>query len=54
MHGPADDIVPISQSTDYLAVARDCSLEQVPGDHFVHLDPASRPAAQLRAALATL
>jgi acetyl esterase/lipase len=54
VHGPADDIVPISQSTDYLAVARDCSLEQVPGDHFVHLDPTSRACAVMRSALATL
>jgi acetyl esterase/lipase len=54
IHGPADVIVPISQSTDYLAVARDCTLEQVPGDHFVHLDPASEAGRVLRAALATL
>jgi acetyl esterase/lipase len=54
IHGPADDIVPISQSTDYLAVARDCTLEKVPGDHFAHLDPASSACAALRAALATL
>jgi acetyl esterase/lipase len=54
LHGPADDIVPISQSTDYLAVARDCTLVEVPGDHFVHLDPASQAVRELRAALGTL
>jgi acetyl esterase/lipase len=54
VHGPADDIVPISQSTDYLAVARECTLEQVTGDHFVHLDPTSQACAVMRAELATL
>jgi pimeloyl-ACP methyl ester carboxylesterase len=54
VHGPADDVVPLMQSTDYLAVARDCSLEQVPGDHFTHLDPASSACAVMRTALATL
>lgn len=54
VHGPADDVVPISQSSDYLAVARDCTLEQVPGDHFAHLDPASSACAAMRAALASL
>lgn len=54
VHGPADDVVPIAQSQDYLAVATDCVLEQVPGDHFVHLDPASDACAVLRAALTTV
>jgi acetyl esterase/lipase len=54
IHGPADAIVPLSQSTDYLAVARDCTLEQVAGDHFAHLDPTSEAGRALRAALATL
>lgn len=54
IHGPADALVPLSQSTDYLAVARDCTLEKVPGDHFVHLDPTSAAGRALRTALATL
>ena len=54
VHSTEDDVVPMSQSTDYLAVARDCTLEQVSGDHFVHLDPASDAGRALRAALATL
>ena len=54
VHSVDDDIVPISQSTDYLARASDCTLERVPGDHFVHLDPASEACHALRAALATL
>jgi acetyl esterase/lipase len=54
VHGTGDTVVPLSQSEDYLAVARDCTLQQVPGDHFVHLDPASKACDALRAALATL
>jgi len=54
VHGPGDAIVPLSQSTDYLAVARDCTLEQVPGDHFVHLDPTSDACRVMRNALSTL
>jgi acetyl esterase/lipase len=54
LHGPEDDIVPVSQSEEYLAVAMECSLEQVPGDHYAHLDPATPAIAALRTALATL
>jgi acetyl esterase/lipase len=55
VHGTGDDIVPLSQSEDYLAVAGPaCSLVKVPGDHFSHLDPASAACDALRTALATL
>jgi acetyl esterase/lipase len=54
IHGDADALVPLSQSEDYLAVATDCTLQRVPGDHFVHLDPTSAAGAALRQALATL
>jgi acetyl esterase/lipase len=55
VHGTGDDIVPLSQSEDYLAVAGDtCTLVKVPGDHFIHLDPASAACDALRTALATL
>lgn len=58
-HGPEDLIVPISQSRDYLAAAveghaGECTLVEVPGDHFVHLDPTSEASRALRAALATV
>ena len=32
VHGTGDDIVPLSQSEDYLKVAKDCTLVKVPGD----------------------
>ena len=55
VHGIADGVVPLSQSLDYLAAAgAGCRLEQVPGGHFEHLDPASEACGVLRAALATL
>ncbi len=54
VHGTEDDIVPISQSEDYLAVARDCTLQRVPGGHFEHLDPTSPACQALRAALASM
>lgn len=54
IHGTSDDIVPLSQSEDYLAVAKDCTLVKVPGGHFEHLDPTSEACSELRKALATL
>lgn len=54
LHGPGDDIVPLTQSTAYAAAALDCELVEVPGDHFVHLDPTSEACAALRRALASL
>lgn len=54
VHGVDDTIVPLSQSTDYLGVATDCTLVRVPGGHFEHLDPASEACSALRTALATL
>jgi len=54
VHGTGDDIVPLSQSEDYLKVAKDCSLVRVPGGHFTHLDPTSEACQALRTALATL
>ena len=54
LHGAGDDIVPLSQSEDYLAAATNCVLTKVPGGHFVHLDPASAACDALRAALETL
>ncbi|WP_404382471.1 prolyl oligopeptidase family serine peptidase [Knoellia locipacati] len=45
VHGRADDIVPPSQSTDYVAAATsggaDAAVELVDGDHFVVIDPES-------------
>jgi acetyl esterase/lipase len=54
VHGPGDDVVPLSQSTAYADAALECELVEVPGDHFVHLDPASEACAALRRALTTL
>lgn len=54
VHGVDDAIVPMSQSEDYLAVAQDCTLVRVPGDHFTHLDPKTKACEELRKALATL
>jgi pimeloyl-ACP methyl ester carboxylesterase len=54
VHGVDDDVVPISQSEDYLAVAKDCTLVRVPGGHFEHLDPSSTACDALRTALATI
>ena len=45
VHGRDDDIVPMAQSTAYVAAARRtgsrASLEQVDGDHFTLIDPSS-------------
>jgi acetyl esterase/lipase len=54
VHGVDDDVVPLSQSEDYLAVAKDCTLVRVPGGHFEHLDPSSTACDALRTALATI
>jgi acetyl esterase/lipase len=54
VHGVDDTLVPLSQSTDYLAAATDCTLVRVPGGHFEHLDPTSEACSALRTALATL
>ena len=58
VHGTGDDIVPISQSEDYLAAATakggEVRLVRVPGGHFEHLDPRSAAVEALRTALATL
>ena len=58
IHGSSDDIVPISQSEDYVAAATtkngDAHLVTVTGGHFEHLDPTSRACAALRDALSTL
>lgn len=55
VHGPADRTVPISQSRTYraaaLAAGDACRLVEVPGDHFVHLDPTSRAWGAVRDAL---
>ncbi len=54
VHGVDDNIVPLSQSEEYLAAAKNCTLVKVPGGHFEHLQPASEACAALRTALATL
>jgi acetyl esterase/lipase len=54
VHGVDDDVVPLSQSSDYLAAARDCTLVTVAGGHFEHLDPTSAACDALRTALATV
>ena len=45
IHGRADDVVPLSQSADYVAAATaaggDASLVEVDGDHFVVIDTES-------------
>jgi acetyl esterase/lipase len=46
VHGADDDIVPISQSLDYVAAATtagaQATMVEVAGDHFVVIDPASQ------------
>jgi acetyl esterase/lipase len=58
VHGVADEVVPLSQSEEYVTTARaagdDSSLVRVAGGHFVHLDPGSAALDALRAALAGL
>jgi acetyl esterase/lipase len=54
VHGVDDDVVPISQSADYLAATSHCMLVKVPGGHFTHLDPTSAACAALRKALEML
>jgi len=45
VHGSDDDTVPVSQSRDYVATARaagaEAALVEVPGGHFVVIDPGS-------------
>ncbi len=45
VHGRGDDVVPVSQSRDYVAAARaagaDAWLTEVEGDHYVVIDDAS-------------
>ncbi|MCW2777855.1 MAG: hypothetical protein JWN17_1580, partial [Frankiales bacterium] len=58
VHGEADDVVPTSQSEQYVAAATaagDLSrLVRVPGGHFEHLDPKSRALDAAREALSTM
>lgn len=54
VHGTGDDVVPISQSEDYVAVSPSTRLVRVPGGHFEHLDPASVACHALRDALTAL
>lgn len=45
VHGTADDIVPLSQSSDYVGAASDAGaqaeLVEIAGDHFTVIDPSS-------------
>ncbi len=45
IHGSGDDVVPVSQSQDYVAAARaagaEARLTEVDGDHFVVIEPSS-------------
>ena len=53
VHAAGDDLVPISQSEEYVAAAgADARLVCVPGANFEHLDPASEAGAAMREALA--
>jgi len=55
IHGRADDVVPLSQSTAYERAARatgaPIELHVVPGGHFEHLDPGSVACHVLRRTL---
>jgi acetyl esterase/lipase len=50
VHGRDDDVVPLSQSRDYVrravAAGADAELVEVEGDHFVVIDPASHAWAR--------
>jgi acetyl esterase/lipase len=54
VHGVDDDVVPLSQSEDYLAASPSTTLQRVPGGHFTHLDPTSEAWQAALAALSTL
>lgn len=58
IHGSADDTVPLSQPQTWVRKATDAgddaTLVEVPGDHFIHLDPSTEAVARLRDALAAL
>lgn len=54
VHATGDDVVPMSQSEDYVRASPDTVLVQVPGDHFTHLDPSSEACEVLRRALTAL
>ena len=54
MTGVDDDVVPMSQSEDYLTASPGTRLVRVPGGHFEHLEPASAACAALREALTAL
>ncbi len=58
VHGRGDDIVPLSQSADYVARSRaaggTAELIEVDGDHFVVIDPTSTAWAEVLAILADL
>jgi acetyl esterase/lipase len=54
VHGIDDDVVPMSQSEDYVAASPDTKLVRVPGAHFTHLDPASEAWLAAVAALSQL
>ncbi len=54
VHGADDDIVPMSQSEDYVRASPTTQLVKVPGGHFTHLDPSSEAWAQALRALSAL
>jgi acetyl esterase/lipase len=55
IHGSVDDVVPVSQSQDYVAAARaagaDARLTEADGDHFVVIEPSSQAWTQTLAIL---
>jgi acetyl esterase/lipase len=52
VHAPGDDLVPISQSRDYVAAAGPgAGLVEFSGGHFEHLDPSSQACEAMRSAL---